>query len=162
VVKLNYGFLSFLRKEVELFDSTSLDKAFLRDLEMERQVVSKPRNPNYQHPTNTSSAATPSPDTPWCTFHRTSTHATVDCRAIKYNHTQKTLYLNTASPSIPIPENVDPITLPNPTEPDPSLLLMTSTSFDLQPLTLFTHNCQIKHIVSTLILDNGSKKKLVS
>jgi len=29
VVKFNYGFLSFLRREVELFDITSLDKAFL-------------------------------------------------------------------------------------------------------------------------------------
>jgi len=141
VVKFNSGFLSFLRKEVELFDRTSLDKAFLKALVVEHKVVIRPRNPPSQCLATTTYVANPSPGMPWCTFHRTSTHSTTDFRAIKYNRTQKALYLNTTSPSVHTPENTDPITLPNPTEPDPSLLLMTSASSETQPPTLFTHNC---------------------
>jgi hypothetical protein len=54
------------------------------------------------------------------------------------------------------------ITLENPLEPDPSLLLMATDSQNSSPTPLFTHNSQIKQSLTTLILDNGSQKNLVA
>jgi len=87
VVKFSFGFLSFLGKEVDLFDNTSLDKAFLWTLVVERKVVSKLRNPPSPCPAATPSAANATHGSPWCTFHRSSTHSAADCRALKYSHT---------------------------------------------------------------------------
>ena len=39
-------------------------------------------------------------------------------------------------------------------------MIANATNTSVAPL--FTHNCQIKHELATLILDNGSQKNLVS
>jgi len=162
VVKFNSVFLSFLCKEVQLFDNTSLNKAFLWALAVERKVVIKPHNSPSPRPTANPSTATRMPGSPWCTFHRCSTHSTTDCRALKSSHTRKALYLETASPFVLTPATTDHISLPNLTEPNPTLLLMTSTLSVSTPPRLFTHNCQIKHIIATLVLNNGIQNNLVA
>lgn len=52
--------------------------------------------------------------------------------------------------------------LTTPTECDPSLILMTSPEPGRTNVSLYTHNCQIKHELATLILDNGIQKNIVS
>jgi len=54
------------------------------------------------------------------------------------------------------------ISLTNPTKVDPSLILMTMPEPGCTNVPLFTHNFQIKHKLTNLILNNGSKKNLVS
>jgi len=125
-------------------------------------VVIKPHNPPPPRQATSPPAATPTTGMPWCTFHCSSTHSTADYRALKYSRTHKTLHIDTTTPPVPTPMTINPIPLPNPTKLDPSFSIMTSTSSDLTPSTLFTHNCQIKHIITTLILDNGSQTSLVA
>jgi hypothetical protein len=45
IVKFNSGLLMVFRREVDLFDSASLDKAFLRALAVERKVAPRIRSP---------------------------------------------------------------------------------------------------------------------
>jgi hypothetical protein len=52
--------------------------------------------------------------------------------------------------------------LTNPTEVDPSLILMTTPKPNHHNVPLFTHNCQIKDELATLILDNDSQRNLIS
>jgi hypothetical protein len=53
IIKFNYGLLLPLRQEVDLFDSSSLDKAFLRALVIERKVSPQTRySPNQTQSAN--------------------------------------------------------------------------------------------------------------
>jgi len=54
------------------------------------------------------------------------------------------------------------VSLENPTKVNPSLILMTTNESGTSIAPLFTHNCQIKHDLVTLIFDNGSQKNLVA
>ena len=60
------------------------------------------------------------------------------------------------------PDHPEVVSLDNPIEADPSLILMTANEPNTSNVPLFTHNCQIKHELATLIMDNGSQKNLVS
>jgi hypothetical protein len=59
-------------------------------------------------------------------------------------------------------EDTEEVPLDNPTEVDPSLILMTHEDSNSSTQPLFTHNCQIKNSLALLIMDNGSQKNLVS
>ena len=167
IIKFNSGLLMLLRREVELFDSASLDKAFIRALAVERKVGTRIRYPQARNgpssfdSSNVASASSPTPHrTPWCTFHKTNSHASADCRVLKNLRPQKTLFTEVEQPKATTPLPV--VSLENPTEVDPSLILMTANAPNTSVTPLFTHNCQIKHELATLILDNGSQKNLVS
>eukprot|EP00253_Pinus_taeda_P007128 PITA_07128 len=167
IIKFNSGLLMLLRREVELFDSASLDKAFIRALAVERKVGTRIRYPQARNgpssfdSSNVASASSPTPHrTPWCTFHKTNSHASADCRVLKNLRPQKTLFTEVEQPKATTP--LPAVSLENPTEVDPSLILMTANAPNTSVTPLFTHNCQIKHELATLILDNGSQKNLVS
>ena len=162
------------RREVDLFDSASLDKAFLQYLVMEHKVAPRIRSPQtwsgpsnagpsttrpFTYPTSSSSPSTPK-NVPWCTFHKTNSHASVDCQSLKSFRNNKSLFAEvTQSYS---PDHLEVVSLDNPIEADPSLILMTANEPNTSNVPLFTHNCQIKHELATLIMDNGSQKNLVS
>jgi hypothetical protein len=59
-------------------------------------------------------------------------------------------------------EYIEEVPLENPTEVDPSSILMTQEDSNTSTQPLFTHNCQIKNTLALLIMDNGSQKNLVS
>jgi hypothetical protein len=59
-------------------------------------------------------------------------------------------------------EDIEEVPLDNPTEVDPSLILMTQEDLNASTQPLFTHNCQIKNALALMIMDNGSRKNLVS
>jgi hypothetical protein len=167
VIKFNSGLLMHLRHEVDLFESSSLDKAFLRALAIERKVAPRIRSPQPGYdpsttgPSQVTPTATSTPRTmPWCTFHKTNSHASTDCRALQNLHPNKTLFAEVTQSDSPDPPEV--VSLENPTEVDPSLILMTTNEHDTSFVPLFTHNCQIKHELATLILDNGSQKNLIT
>jgi hypothetical protein len=81
-------------------------------------------------------------------------------RALKNIHTNQTLFAEVTQPDSP--DHPEVVSLDNPTEVDPSLILMTTNELDISNIPMFTHNCQIKHELATLILDNGSQKNLVA
>jgi len=96
----------------------------------------------------------------WCTFQNTNSHNFVDCQAIKNICTNNT-FLSKFTPT-KITKQLENISLSNPTKADPSLILMTTPEPGLTNVPIFTHNCQIKHQITTLILDNAIQKHLVS
>ena len=103
----------------------------------------------------------------WCSFNKSSFHNTQDCRVLRSQSSTKapakTLFDDTHEvSSSSSPPSPDLISLDNPTEADPFLFLMTSYQSSLSPAPLFTHDCQIKKSLATLILDNGSHKNLVA
>ena len=53
-------------------------------------------------------------------------------------------------------EATEEVQLDNPTEVDPSLILMNTDEQNASTQPLFTHNCQIKNSLALLIMDNGS------
>ena len=55
------------------------------------------------------------------------------------------------------PELTETISLENPTEVDPSLILITQPASGRPNIPLVTHNYQIKNELSTLILNNGNQ-----
>jgi hypothetical protein len=59
-------------------------------------------------------------------------------------------------------ESVDMVSLENPIDPDLSLVLVTTNNPTSLLPSLFTHNCQIKNTIATLILDNNSQKNMGS
>ena len=59
-------------------------------------------------------------------------------------------------------EDNEEVPLDNPTEVDPSLILMNTDDKNSSIQPLFTHNFQIKNSLALLIMDNGNQKKLVS
>jgi hypothetical protein len=172
IVKFNFGLLTIFCHEVDLFESPSLDKAFLRALVVERKMAPQNRSPPTQYgplvasPSHTEhsivSPASPSTprNAPWCTFHKTNSHASADCRALKSIHTNQTLFAEVAQPNSS--DHPEIVSLDNPTEVDPSLILMTTNELDVSNIPLFTHNCHIKHELDTLILDNGSQMNLIA
>jgi hypothetical protein len=169
IIKFNSGLLLPLRREVDLFDNTSLDKAFLWALAVERKVAPHIRYlPNQNHVDNPSPSHSPpypssssvTKNALWCNFHKTNSHNFVDCRAIKNSHPHQTLFAE-ATPT-EFPEQPEIISLTNPTEVDPSLILMTTPEPNRHNVPLFTHNCQIKNDLTTLILDNGSQRNMIS
>jgi hypothetical protein len=117
-------------------------------------------NPNPSHPQPYPSSSSVPKNAVWCTFHKTNSHNFADYRAIKNIHTNKTLVAEVTPTEFP--KQPETISLTNPTEVDPSLILMTTPEPGRTNIPLFTHNCQIKHELTTLILDNGSQKNLVS
>ena len=165
IIKFNSGLAFNIRKEVDLFESDTLDQAFIGALAVERKVNPRVRNPPTRQSPHQASSSNPT-QTPqsstWCHFHKTSSHSAQECRRLKnWCPTPKTL-LTEATPLLN-EDNVseEPIELDNPTEVDPSLLLMTTETTN-SSIPLFTHNCQIKQAMATLILDNGSQRNLVS
>lgn len=99
--------------EVDFFYSPSLDKAFLGALEVEHKVDPQILSPQtqYSHPhighSNVSPASPSTPlSAPWCTFHQTKSHASVDCRALKNIHTNKTLFAEVAQLDSPEPHDI--------------------------------------------------------
>jgi hypothetical protein len=169
IIKFNSGLVLPLRREVDLFDSPSLDKAFLRALAVERKIAPCPRFSTYRtsttHPSNPprqtpSASSSTSKPAGWCTFHKTNSHNSSDCRALKNIHTNKTLMAEITTTDSP--DLTETISLDNPTKFDPSLILMTQPASGRTNIPLFTHNCQIKTKLATLILDNGSQKNLIS
>jgi hypothetical protein len=169
IIKFNSSLLLPLRREVYLFENDSLDKAFLHSLSIERKV-----SPHIQYLPNQHQADNPSPShyppypysssvtkkELWCNFHKTNSHNSTHCLAIKNSHPHQTLFVE-ATPT-EFFEQPKIIYLTNPTEVDTSLILMTTLEPNLHNVLLFTHNCQIKNDIATLILDNGSKKNLIS
>jgi hypothetical protein len=158
-----------LRREVDIFDSSSLDKAFLWALAIERKV--SPQTDIYQIEPNLSThillilnltlLPRRRPQLWFGVLFTRPTHTTLsDCRAIKNIHPHQTLVAEVTPTEFP--EQPEVISLTNPTEADPSLILMTMPKPGHTNIPLFTHNCQIKHKLTTLILDNGSQKNLVS
>jgi hypothetical protein len=97
--------------------------------------------------------------TPHCTFQKTNSHASAYYRALQNLLPNKTLFRKVAQFDSPNPPEV--ISLENPTEVEPSLILMTTNEHDTSYVPLFTHNCQIKHKLATLILDNESHSQLL-
>ena len=161
-------------REVDLFDSASLDKAFLWALAVERKVAPRICPPQTQSGPSTASPSIARPsiyttflaspstpnNVPRCTFHKTDSHASVDCWALKIIRNNMYLFVEVAQSSSPNHHEV--ISLDNPIEVDLSLILMTANEPNTSNVPLFTHNCQIKHELATLIMDNGSQKNLVS
>ena len=81
-------------------------------------------------------------------------------RALKSFRNNMSLFAEVAQSSSP--NHPEVVSLDNPIEVDPSLILMTANEPNTSNIPLFTHNCQIKHELATLIMDNGSQKNLVS
>jgi len=63
---------------------------------------------------------------------------------------------------LPIEDTLYLVPLENPTDLDTSLILTTTHNSTTQEFPLFTHICQVKDIIPTIIFDNGSQKNNVS
>jgi hypothetical protein len=169
IINFNSGLLLPLRREVDIFHNASLDKAFLLALVVERNVV-----PHIRYPPNRTQDNNPPPshsqpypafssatkNVVWCNFHKTNSHNSADCQAIKNIHPHQTLFAE-GTPT-EFPEQPEVISLMNPTEADPSLILMTTPEPCRPNVPLLTHNCQIKNELTTLILDNDIQKNMIS
>lgn len=148
----------------------SLDQAFQRALAAERNVIPRPPRPaNTQPPSGNSTSSNPTLPTPnqkhkdatWCTFHKSNYHSSKDCRVLKARHcSPKTLFVQ-VTPSMDN-DYGEVVELTNPTELDLSLIIMTSNDQVPLAIPLFTYNFQIKNVLATFILDNGSHKNLDS
>jgi len=165
-----------IRREVEMFENPTLDKAFQRALAIERKVAPRARTPQFR--SNPSTSVTPNTNPParfpntrpsnhqsnnfarqqWCPLHQTKSHGPSECRTLQNLKTNKTL-LTELVPAVSTTEPEE-VSLENPTQVDPSLTLMAHEESSAHPL--FTHNCQIKNSLALLIMDNGSQKNLVS
>ena len=164
VIKFNSSLVLPLQQEVDLFDNPSLDKYFLRALVVERKIVPHPKFSTYHasttHPctqpsqTLVASSSTSKPAS-WCTFHKTNSHHSSNYHTLKNIHTNKTLMaeVNTTD----FHDLTETISLNNPTEVDPSLILITQPASGRPNIPLVTHNYQIKNELSTLILNNGNQ-----
>jgi hypothetical protein len=172
ILKFISGLLVQFCREVELFENQTLDKVFQRSLAIERKVAPRGRTPQSrptasQTPTSNPTSRfpltrspNPNTNTPWCSFHKTASHNTSNCRVLKSLKTNKALLTEHTAPQ-PIEDNEE-VSLENPTEVDPSLILMSTEDPNSSTQPLFTHNCQIKNSLALLIMDNGSQKNLVS
>jgi hypothetical protein len=151
IVKCNSSLLTIFRREFDLFESPSLDKAFIRAFSVERKVAPQIRSPPTQYGP---SAASPwhtqhsmvspiSPSTPrnvpWCTFHKTNLHESTNCQSLKKIHTNQNLFVEVAH--LDSSDHPEVVCLDNPIEVDPSLILMTTNELNVSYITLFTHNC---------------------
>jgi hypothetical protein len=93
-------------------------------------------------------------------FHKTNSHNFVDYRAIKNSQPHQRFFVE-ATPTR-FPKKPEFISLTNPTEVDPHLILMILQELGRHNVPLFTQSCQIKNELSTLNLDNDSKMNLIS
>lgn len=116
IVKFNSDLLLLLCREVELFYSSSLDK--VRALAVECKLAPMIRAPYpalaclVQRPLKSLPLLQPS--CTWCTFHKTSTHATADCRSLKSPRAAKSLLGNEAPSTSNPPLQPELISLDNP------------------------------------------------
>jgi len=159
--------LLIYRHEVDLCESPSLDKVFIRGLAVERKVAPQIHSPQTlsdpsivgpSHSPVSPTLASTRRNASLCTFHKTNSHASVDYRALQNLLPNKTLLADVAQPNSL--DHSEVVSLDNPIEAEPSLILMTADEPDTSNVPLFTHNCQIKHELATRILDNRSKKNL--
>jgi hypothetical protein len=97
---------------------------------------------------------------PRCAFHKTNSHASSDYQALQNLRQKKTLFAEVIQFDSHDPPEV--VSLENPTEVDPYLILMTTNKHDTSFVPMFTHNCHIKHKLTTLILDNKRQKNLIT
>jgi hypothetical protein len=97
---------------------------------------------------------------PWCTFHKTNSHASIDSRALQNLRPNKTLFTEVTQSDSRGPPEV--VSLKNPIEVDPSLIMTTTNEHNTSYVPMFTHNFQTKHELATLILDNGSQTNLIT
>jgi hypothetical protein len=65
-------------------------------------------------------------------------------------------------PPTEIPEQPEMISLNNPIEENPSLILMTTLEPGHTNIPLFTHDFKIRHELTTLVLENRNQKNHVS
>lgn len=67
-------------------------------------------------------------------------------------------------PKVDQPNSPPPtfFSLNNPTKLNPSIILMNNNETNTPIAPLFTHNCQIKNELVSLILNNGSQKNIVA
>jgi hypothetical protein len=98
IVKFNSGLLLFIRREVDLFESSSLDKAFLRALAVEWKLAPHLRSPlSKVGPSSTPSSPT-SPTSPktskWCSYHKSQFHSSVECHVLHNQNHVKTLFID--------------------------------------------------------------------
>jgi hypothetical protein len=102
MIKFNSTLLLPLRREVDIFDNASLNKDFLCDLVLEIKVAPHIRYPPNKHqddnPSPSHSPPYPSSwsetkNSLWCNFHKTNSHNSTDCRAIKNTHPHQTLFV---------------------------------------------------------------------
>jgi len=129
VIKFISDLLFPLNREVDLFEIPYLDKAFLYALAVERKVhphASSPQLHSTPPTPNTLTNISPTLSQPhmpniWCTFHKTSSHSSADCRGLQNKNANKTLLTEVDSSSST--DSSDLIPLDNPTEPSPSLIL---------------------------------------
>ena len=75
-------------------------------------------------------------------------------------HPQKTHFTEVEQPNSSTSLVV--VSLDNPTEIDPSLILMIANEVGTFITPLFTHNYQIRNELVNLILDNGSQNNFVA
>ena len=80
---------------------------------------------------------------------KASTHNTADCRVLKNMKTNKALVAEYISAE-PV-EATEEVQLDNPTEVDPSLILMNTEEENTFTQPLFTHNCQIKNSLAAIV-----------
>jgi hypothetical protein len=89
IIKFNSRLLLSIYHEVDLFEIYSLDKAFLRALAIKHKVAPQILSPQPKYdpstaiPSQVTPATTSTPRTTPCfTFHKTNSHASLDCHAL--------------------------------------------------------------------------------
>jgi hypothetical protein len=74
IAKFNSSLLLFIRREVDLFESSSLDKAFLQALAMEQNLSPPLHSPLSKVGLSSSPSSPTSPTSPkprkWCSYHK--------------------------------------------------------------------------------------------
>ena len=123
IIKFNSSLLLPLKREVDLFENASLNKAFLPAMAIEIKVAPHIRyipnktqgdNPSHSHSQPYPSSSSMTNNAVWCNFHKTNSHNSVDCRAIKNSHPHQTLFAKTTP--IEFLKQPEVISLTNPTE----------------------------------------------
>lgn len=97
------------------------------------------------------------------TLKKTNYHSSAECRVLKNLRPAKTLFSDAAQPSTSRaspPDLIPPLS--NTMEPDPSLILMTSNDPATFLAPLLTHNCQIKNVLATLIIETTGVRRTLS
>lgn len=93
IIKFNFVLLLFFHREVELFGSTSLGKAFVRALVVECKLAPQTRSPETKKgPSHASPSNVALDSSCWCTFHKANSHASVDCHVLQNMHPNKTCF----------------------------------------------------------------------
>jgi hypothetical protein len=91
---------------------------------------------------------------------KNTSHNSSHCRILQNLKTNKNLLTELIAPSQL--EDTEEVPLENPTEVDPSLILIIEEDLNTSTQPLFSNNSQIKNALDLLIMDNGSQKNLVS